>query len=284
MLLRAKTRNSSGVTFCPSLTTTKAWGASPHCSSGIPTTDLLNGRVTQENALNLDRGDVLSATDDHVLEAVANFDIAIGMDNRRIAAMKPPSLKGTCGSFLIVVIALHHDIAACYNFADSLSVVRNLIALCIDDQQFTGSDQFHSLVGFEGCKCLRGERGMFWSWLANADERRCLCQAIHLRDLPSQFAFDPLDGRRRWRGPRCQHAYLPLSRLVGFRRKPDVLHILGSISDTNQHGGSGTEQRHPFIADQREDSTGFYLAQAHVRRPSSGDRPDKGPAVGMEHR
>src|SRR5579875_481046 len=92
--------------------------------------DLLNGRVTQENALNLDRGDVLSATDDHVLEAVANFDIAIGMDNRRIAAMKPPSLKGTCGSFLIVVIALHHDIAACYNFADSLSVVRNLIALC----------------------------------------------------------------------------------------------------------------------------------------------------------
>src|ERR1700694_1037653 len=124
------------------------------------------------------------------------------MDDRRVARMKPASLKGTRRSFGVVVIAFHDDIAACHDFAEGRPVVRDLFALFIDYQQFTGSDQLHSLAGLDGCACLGGERGMLWTWLADGDERCRLGQAIHLRDLPSEFALDSLDGWCGW-GGRC---------------------------------------------------------------------------------
>src|SRR3989454_10302751 len=106
------------------------------------------------------------------------------MDDRRVARMKPASLKGTRRSFRVVVIALHDHIAACHNFAECCPVVRNLVALFIDDQEFTGSDQLHSLAGLDSSACLRRKRGMLWTWLADGEEGRCLSQAIYLYDLP----------------------------------------------------------------------------------------------------
>src|SRR5579859_1179180 len=106
------------------------------------------------------------------------------MDDCRVASMKPASLKSSRRGFGVVVIALHDYIAACHNFAEGCPVVRNLITLFIDYQQFTGSDQLYSLAGLDGCACLGRERGMLWTWLAYSDERRRLGQAIHLCDLP----------------------------------------------------------------------------------------------------
>src|SRR5260370_17886081 len=106
------------------------------------------------------------------------------MDDRRVARMEPASLKGTLRRFRVLVIALHDDIAACHNFAEGLPVVRDLAALLIDYQEFTGGNQLHSLTGFDGCTCLGGERGMLRTWLADGEERCCLGQAIHLGDLP----------------------------------------------------------------------------------------------------
>src|SRR2546425_13147141 len=122
------------------------------------------------------------------------------MDDRRVARMKPASLKGTRRRFGVVVIAFHDDIATRHNFAECRPVVWNLIALFIDYQQFTGGDQLHPLAGLDSRACLGGERGMLWTWLADGEERCCLGQAIHLRDLPPQFPLDPLDGCCcRWR-------------------------------------------------------------------------------------
>src|SRR5439155_18096913 len=41
--------------------------------------DLLDGGVAQQHALDLDRRDVLAAADDHVLDPVADLDVAVGM-------------------------------------------------------------------------------------------------------------------------------------------------------------------------------------------------------------
>src|ERR1700694_3520721 len=120
------------------------------------------------------------------------------MDDRRVARMKPASFKGTRRSFGVVVIAFHDDIAACHNFAEGRPIMWDLFALFIDYQQFTGSDQLHSLAGLDDCVGLGGERGMLWTWLADGDERCRLGQAIPLRDLPSEFALDSLDGCRGW--------------------------------------------------------------------------------------
>src|ERR1700730_18525758 len=90
--------------------------------------------VPQEHTLNLDRRDILSPTDDHVLQTIADFDITIRMDDRSVASMKPAPLKGTRRSFGVVVIALHDDIAACHNFTECRPIVRDLVALFIDYQ------------------------------------------------------------------------------------------------------------------------------------------------------
>src|SRR6202035_5538061 len=51
--------------------------------------NLEHGRVAQQRALDFDRGDVLAAADDDVLEAVSDLDVAIGMHDRAITGMKP---------------------------------------------------------------------------------------------------------------------------------------------------------------------------------------------------
>src|SRR5947209_12562519 len=114
------------------------------------------------------------------------------MDDRCVTRMKPASLKSTRRRFGVVIVALHDDIAACHNFAKGRPVVWNLVTLLIDYQEFTGGDQLHSLAGFDGCAFLRGKRGVLWTWLADGDEGCRLGQAIHLGDLPPQFALDPL--------------------------------------------------------------------------------------------
>jgi hypothetical protein len=45
----------------------------------------LNGRVTQQAALDLDRGDVLATADDDILEAISDFHIPIRMNHRGVA-------------------------------------------------------------------------------------------------------------------------------------------------------------------------------------------------------
>ena len=49
----------------------------------------LHGRMSQKYAFDFDRRNVLAATDDDVLYAVANFNVTIRMHDRGIASMKP---------------------------------------------------------------------------------------------------------------------------------------------------------------------------------------------------
>ena len=97
----------------PALSTTNACGASPHFSSRqADDRGLLHRRVAQQHRLDFDRRDVLAAADDHVLEAVANLDVAVGMDDRGVAGVEPAVAHHRRGGLGIVVVAVHHDVAA----------------------------------------------------------------------------------------------------------------------------------------------------------------------------
>ncbi len=56
--------------------------------------DFLHGRVAQQHALDLDRRDVLAAADDHVLDPIANLDVAVRVDDRGVAAVEPAAAHG----------------------------------------------------------------------------------------------------------------------------------------------------------------------------------------------
>ena len=71
----------------PGLSTTNACGASPHSRIRQPDDrDFLHGGMAQQHAFDLDGRDVLAAADDDVLQPIADLDVAIGVDDRSIAA------------------------------------------------------------------------------------------------------------------------------------------------------------------------------------------------------
>src|SRR6266567_7689089 len=55
---------------------------------------LLHCGVSQEHTFDFDRGDVFSAADDDVFQAVAYLHIAIRMDDGGIAGAKPSAAQG----------------------------------------------------------------------------------------------------------------------------------------------------------------------------------------------
>src|SRR2546430_6760220 len=53
----------------------------------------LHGRVSQKHTFNLNGRNVFASTYDDVLQAVANFDVTIGMHDRGVAGMKPSAAQ-----------------------------------------------------------------------------------------------------------------------------------------------------------------------------------------------
>ena len=53
----------------------------------------LHRGMAQQHAFDLDRRDVLAAADDHVLDAVADLDVAVGVHDGRIARMEPAAAR-----------------------------------------------------------------------------------------------------------------------------------------------------------------------------------------------
>src|SRR5207244_1257839 len=62
----------------------------------------LDRRMPQQHALDLDRLDVFATADDHVLDAVADFDVAVWMHDSRIAGMEPTARESAFGRLRIV--------------------------------------------------------------------------------------------------------------------------------------------------------------------------------------
>ncbi len=237
--------------------------------------DLLHGRVAHQHAFHFDRRDVLAAADDHVLEPVADFRVAVGVYDRGIAAVKPPAAHGLLRRLRIIVVPLHDDIAAHADLAECLAVVRDLVQGVIQHAQIAGCDQLHSLARLDHAALLEAQRLVVRPRLAHRDERRGFGQAIHLGHVPPELTLHPLDRRSGRRRPRSDDAHSP-------RRA--ISHGLRRVRQGDQDSRRRAKRRDRLLLDQLKRQCRVDLAQAHVRGANGGDDPHERPAVGVEHR
>src|SRR5206468_10893380 len=95
--------------------------------------NFLNRRVTEQHRFDLDRGDVLPAADDHVLDPVANLDVPVGVHDGAIPGVEPAVAHHFVRCIGVVIVPLHHDVATDDDFAGRGAVVRHLATVAVDD-------------------------------------------------------------------------------------------------------------------------------------------------------
>ena len=205
---------------------------------------LLYGGMAQEDALDLDRGDVLAAADDDVLDPIANLDVPVGLDDRCIAGVEPAVGHRLPGCLRVAVVAIHHGVTADHDLSQGSRVVGHLPPLLVHHAQVAGCDQLHARAGLDDGSLLAGESRMFGQGFADCNERRGFGQPIHLRDLPAKVTLQPLDGCRRGRSPGGDdvHAAWNLTADLGW-----------SVGQPDQHRGRGAHPAHALIPDKLED-------------------------------
>ena len=231
--------------------------------------------MTKQDPFHFDRRDVLSSTDDHVLESIANAHEPVGVHHGGIAAVKVSTAKRLRRRFRIVVIPLHHRVAAHDDLADGFAVVRHLAIVFIHHSELARGNQLHALPGFDDCAFRRRDRIVFGPRLAHRDKRRRFGEPVDVRDRPSELAFDPLDRRRSRRRSRRDDAHACAGAGTYFGRR---------AGDADEHGWRGTHQRDPFGHDQLEHFYRIHLPQADVYAADGSNRPDEPPPVGVKHR
>ena len=88
-------------------------------------------RQLVDHFLDLAAGDVLAAGLDHVLLAVDDGDVALGVDGGEIAGMKPAALERGLGALVVVEIAEHQVRRTVHDLADLAR--RHVAQLIVDD-------------------------------------------------------------------------------------------------------------------------------------------------------
>ncbi len=78
-----------------------------------------------KHVFDFDAGDVFPARNNDVLAAILDLDVAVGIDHREVAAVKPAAMKSLLGRLGVAQIAFHHDVAAKHDFAQGLPIVRH---------------------------------------------------------------------------------------------------------------------------------------------------------------
>src|SRR5690625_801240 len=107
-------------------------------------------RMAVEHVLDFDRGDVLSPGDDDVLGAILELNVAIRVNDTQVAAVKPSAGKGFIGSPRVLIVSLHHRIAAQEDLADGFAIMRDrLHRLGIGDYETFHDRISHSLTRFQ---------------------------------------------------------------------------------------------------------------------------------------
>ena len=160
--------------------------------------DFGDGGVIGQRLLHFNGGDVLAAGDDDVLHAVAQFDVAIGVDHGEVAGVEPAAVKGLLGGFGIVVVAQHDVVAAHQDFAHGLAVGGDVVHVVVGHPQVRAGDHVgHALAGFEQGALGRGQRVP--GGLPGADGVRTVGfgEAVDVGDLRAGFLGGADDGGRR---------------------------------------------------------------------------------------
>ena len=251
------------------------WRLAPSLVGQPDDSGFLDSRVAQQHAFHFDGRDVLAPADDDVFDPVADLDVPVRMNDGAIARVKPAALERFGRGLGIVVVALHHHVAANHDLAHGLTIPRHLAAAVVDDRELARGDQLHALTRLQDCAFLWRQARMFGPRLTDGDEGCGLGQSVDVNDLPAEVVLDTADGgrcRRCARGENPQPSAHTLAEL-GWR-----------VGHPDQDGWRGTQHRNLFCVDQLEDSRWLDASQADVPAANRGDHPDKCPAVAVEHR
>jgi hypothetical protein len=81
--------------------------------------------VAVERLLDLQRGDVLAARDDHVLRPVLDLDVAVGVPDGQVAGVEPAAGERGVGGARVLEVALHHRVAPQQHLAERGAVARD---------------------------------------------------------------------------------------------------------------------------------------------------------------
>ena len=155
---------------------------------------LLDGGVAEERGLDLDGGDVLAAADDDVLHAIADLDVAVGVDDGGVAAVEEAAGEGGGGGVGIGEVAGHDDVAAHDDLAEGGAVARDGAHVLVDDAELAGGDELDALAGLDPRALGEGQGGVLLARLADGDEGGGLGEAVDVGDGPAELALDALDG------------------------------------------------------------------------------------------
>ena len=138
--------------------------------------------------------------------------------DRGVAAVEIAAAKRERRRVGIVVVALHHGVAADDDLADRRAVARHVAAVFVDHAQLAGGEQLDALARFDHGAVGGGQGVVLRPRLADRDERRRFRQPVHMRDGPPEIAFDAFDGRRGRRRAGRHHSDAARCACPRFRR------------------------------------------------------------------
>src|SRR5687767_1128799 len=101
-------------------------------------------RVLDRDVLQVDGADPLAAGLDHVLRAVGDLDVAVGIDGAHVAGRKPAVLQWIAA--LALEVTLDHPGPAHLQIAEGFPVPGQLAAVLVDDAQVDAEDRAPLLV------------------------------------------------------------------------------------------------------------------------------------------
>ena len=176
---------------------------------------------------------------------------------------------------LVLVIPLHHSIAAQHDFALRFTIPRDQLAsLGIHDRGTLMHGEGYTLPALQICLLVKGQIIPVLAPHTLCDMTIGFGQAVYLHHIEIHLGHFLQNGGRWWRTRRKDTHLVIQLRAHLFRR----------IDQQRQHDGGAPEMRDLVGANGPENSLGTDLADQHNGRRHHRHRPGMTPAIAMEHR
>ena len=228
-----------------------------------------------DRVLDFQRRNIFAARDDHILAAVLDLDITVGLHHRQVAGVEPAARERIAGRAGILQVPLHRHVSAEHDLAHRLAIPRHRLHRL---RVHHGDRLFHQVTHALPAHALGPLPDVHLSprVVPGADGGRSVGfgEAIDVHEV-EPHPFHSLDHRRRRR--RRGHHRVHRVRDAGARR-------CGCVGQQRVDNRGAAVVRHAMIANRVEDGARFHLAQADVGTGQRGHRPDKAPAVAVKHR
>src|SRR6185503_13234650 len=160
--------------------------------------------VRHRDVLEVDRADPLAAGLDHVLRAIGDLDVAIGIDRAYVAGRKPSHAQGIAA--LALEIALDHPRSAHLQVAELLAVPGQLASVFVDDAEIHAEDRA-PLLALDGFALLLGKLVLLRLQRSRGAERAHLGHPPRVQHLHAVLVLEGADHRGRARRAADHHAF-----------------------------------------------------------------------------